>query len=54
MVVRGMGLEIYRFKGERVAENLSENALGYGGGRNELPYPSDLTAAQWALIKPLR
>ena len=25
----------------------------YGGGMNELPYPSDLTAAQWALIEPL-
>ena len=24
--------------------------MEYGGGMNELPYPSDLTAAQWALI----
>jgi hypothetical protein len=24
--------------------------MTYGGGMNELPYPSDLTAAQWALI----
>ena len=24
--------------------------MKYGGGMNELPYPSDLTAAQWALI----
>ena len=27
--------------------------MEYGGGMNELPYPSDLTAAQWALIEPL-
>ena len=27
--------------------------MAYGGGMNELPYPSDLTAAQWALIEPL-
>ena len=27
--------------------------MKYGGGMNELPYPSDLTAAQWALIEPL-
>ena len=27
--------------------------MGYGGGMNELPYPSDLTAAAWALIEPL-
>ena len=26
--------------------------MKYGGGMNELPYPSDLTAAQWALIEP--
>ena len=25
--------------------------MGYGGGM--IPYPSDLTAAQWALIEPL-
>ena len=24
--------------------------MKYGGGMYELPYPSDLTAAQWALI----
>jgi hypothetical protein len=27
--------------------------MEYGGGMNELPYPSDLTAAQWALIEPM-
>ena len=27
--------------------------MKYGCGMNELPYPSDLTAAQWALIEPL-
>ena len=27
--------------------------MEYGCGMNELPYPSDLTAAQWALIEPL-
>ena len=27
--------------------------MKYGGGMNELPYPSDLTAAQWAVIEPL-
>jgi transposase len=27
--------------------------MKYGGGMNELPYPSDLTAAQWALIERL-
>ena len=27
--------------------------MKYGGGMNELPYPSDLTATQWALIEPL-
>ena len=27
--------------------------MKYGGGMNELPCPSDLTAAQWALIEPL-
>src|SRR5208282_6599535 len=27
--------------------------MKYGGGMDELPYPSDLTAAQWALIEPL-
>ena len=27
--------------------------MEYRGGMNELPYPSDLTAAQWALIEPL-
>ena len=27
--------------------------MKYGGGMNELPYPSDLTAAQWALIEPV-
>jgi hypothetical protein len=27
--------------------------MEYGGGMNELPYPSDLTAAQWALIEPV-
>ena len=27
--------------------------MKYGGGMSELPYPSDLTAAQWALIEPL-
>jgi transposase len=27
--------------------------MKYGGGMNELPYPSDLMAAQWALIEPL-
>jgi len=27
--------------------------MKYGGGMNELPYPSDLTVAQWALIEPL-
>ena len=27
--------------------------MEYGGGMNELPYPGDLTAAQWALIEPL-
>ena len=27
--------------------------MKYGGGMNELPYPSDLTAAQWALIEPM-
>jgi hypothetical protein len=27
--------------------------MGYGGGMNELAYPSDLTTAQWALIEPL-
>ena len=34
-----------------LAKNLSENAWGYGGGM--IPYPSDLTAAQRALIEPL-
>jgi hypothetical protein len=28
--------------------------MGYGGGMNELAYPSDLTTAQWALIEPLK
>ena len=27
--------------------------MKYGGGMNELPYPSDLTAVQCALIEPL-
>jgi transposase len=27
--------------------------MDYGGEMNELPCPSDLTAAQWALIEPL-
>jgi len=27
--------------------------MKYGGGMNELPYPSDLTVAQWTLIEPL-
>ena len=27
--------------------------MEYRGGMNELFYPSDLTAAQWALIEPL-
>ena len=35
-----------------VLEPVSE-CMKYGGGMNELPYPSDLTAAQWALIEPL-
>ena len=26
--------------------------MKYGGGMNEVPCPSDLTAAQWALIEP--
>src|SRR5271166_4023298 len=37
-------------------QNLSENAwsmMKYGGGMNDLPYPSDLTAAQWSLIERL-
>jgi hypothetical protein len=44
----------YRRYGRNVSElakNLSENAWGYGGGM--IPYPSDLTAAQRALIEPL-
>jgi hypothetical protein len=28
--------------------------MEYGVGMNELPYPSDLTAAQWALIERIR
>ena len=27
--------------------------MKYGGGMNEVPNPSDLTVAQWALIEPL-